>query len=65
MELKRTGLLLSCLAILTFAVVKAIEEAARYMSDGSFNFIGWYLYALIFLVFLVGITCFFYKKQES
>lgn len=62
MELKTTGLLLSCLSILTFVLVEAMEEAARYMSEGIFDFMGWYLYALIFMVFLIGITCFFYKK---
>ncbi|WP_064093162.1 hypothetical protein [Rossellomorea aquimaris] len=62
MEIKSIGILLSCLAILTFAVVKAMEETARYISDGTFDFIGWFIYLLIFLVFLVGIILILKRK---
>ncbi|MEL3971093.1 hypothetical protein AAEO50_02280 [Rossellomorea oryzaecorticis] len=55
MELKSIGVLISCLSVLTFCVVKAIEEASRYTSGGTFNFMGWYIYALIIIVFLTGV----------
>jgi uncharacterized BrkB/YihY/UPF0761 family membrane protein len=55
MELKSIGVLISCLSVLTFCVVKAIEEASRYISNGTFDFMGWYIYALIIIVFLTGV----------
>ncbi|MCA1063907.1 hypothetical protein QTG56_01600 [Rossellomorea sp. AcN35-11] len=58
MEMKHTGILLSCMAILTFCVVKGVEEAARYISEGWFNSMSWYIYGLIFIVFTVGMVMF-------
>jgi hypothetical protein len=55
MEMKSIGVLISCLSVLTFCVVKAIEEASRYISNGTFEFMGWYIYALIIIVFLTGV----------
>jgi hypothetical protein len=55
MEIKSIGVLISCLSVLTFCVVKAIEEASRYISNGTFEFMGWYIYALIIIVFLTGV----------
>jgi uncharacterized BrkB/YihY/UPF0761 family membrane protein len=55
MEIKSIGVLISCLSVLTFCIVKAIEEASRYISKGTFDFMGWYIYALIIIVFLTGV----------
>jgi hypothetical protein len=55
MEMKSIGVVISCLSVLTFCVVKAIEEASRYISNGTFDFMGWYIYALIIIVFLTGV----------
>jgi hypothetical protein len=55
MEMKSIGVLISCLSVLTFCVVKAIEESSRYISNGTFDLMGWYIYALIIIVFLTGV----------
>jgi hypothetical protein len=41
MEMKSIGILLSSLSVLTFCIVKAIEEASRYISNGTFDSMGW------------------------
>ena len=64
MEMRSIGILLSCLAVLTFSVVKAMEEASRFISDGTFNFMGWYIYFLIFIVFIIGIVLLVKGKKE-
>ena len=55
MEMKRIGMLLSSLSVLTCCIVKAIEEASRYISNGTFDFMGWYIYGLSVIVFLTGV----------
>ncbi|MEL3971088.1 hypothetical protein AAEO50_02255 [Rossellomorea oryzaecorticis] len=64
MEMKSIGILISCLSVLTFCVVKAIEEASRYISLGAFEFMGWYIYGLIIIVFLTGVFL-LVKRDES
>jgi uncharacterized BrkB/YihY/UPF0761 family membrane protein len=64
MEMKSIGILISSLSILTFCIVKAIEEASRYISHGTFDFMGWYIYGLIVIVFLTGVFLLI-KRDES
>jgi len=64
MEMKSIGILISTLSVLTFCIVKAIEEASRYISNGTFDSMGWYIYGLIVIVFLTGIFLLF-KRDES
>jgi uncharacterized BrkB/YihY/UPF0761 family membrane protein len=64
MEMKSIGILISTLSVLTFCIVKAIEEASRYISNGTFDFMGWYIYGLIVIVFLTGVFLLI-KRDES
>jgi hypothetical protein len=64
MEVKNTGILISSLSVLTFCIVKAMEEASRYISGGTFDFMGWYIYALIVIVFLTGVFLLI-KRDDS
>ncbi|MHA7136593.1 hypothetical protein ACRTEV_04900 [Rossellomorea arthrocnemi] len=64
MEMKSIGILISSLSVLTFCIVKAIEEASRYISNGTFESMGWYIYGLIVIVFLTGIFLLI-KRDES
>ncbi|MGM0840282.1 MAG: hypothetical protein ACQEWE_06130 [Bacillota bacterium] len=64
MEMKNIGILISTLSVLTFCIVKAIEEASRYISNGRFDSMGWYIYGLIVIVFLTGVFLLI-KRDES
>jgi uncharacterized BrkB/YihY/UPF0761 family membrane protein len=64
MEMKSIGILISTLSVLIFCIVKAMEEASRYISNGTFDYMGWYIYALIVIVFLTGIFLLI-KRDES
>ncbi|TMU87111.1 hypothetical protein FGG79_02940 [Bacillus sp. BHET2] len=64
MELRSIGILVSCLAVLTFCVVKAMEKASRYISNGTFNSMGWYIYVLIFIVLVIGVVLIVNVKEE-
>lgn len=64
MEMKNIGILISTISVLTFCIVKVIEEASRYISNGTFDFMGWYIYGLIVIVFLTGIFLLI-KRDES
>ncbi|MGG1629632.1 hypothetical protein [Rossellomorea sp. NRS-1567] len=64
MEMKSIGILISSLSVLTFCIVKAMEEASRYISNGTFDFMGWYIYGLIVIVFLTGVFLLI-KRDES
>jgi hypothetical protein len=64
MEMRSIGILLASLSVLTFCIVKAIEEASRYISNGTFEIMGWYIYALIIIVFLTGVFL-LVKRDES
>jgi hypothetical protein len=62
--MRSIGILLASLSVLTFCIVKAIEEASIYISNGTFEIMGWYIYALIIIVFLTGIFL-LVKRDES
>ncbi|MFI8577559.1 hypothetical protein ACIGEL_17750 [Rossellomorea aquimaris] len=64
MEMKSIGILISSLSVLTFCIVMAMEEASRYISNGTFDSLGWYIYGLIVIVFLTGIFLLI-KRDES
>ncbi|MGD6846289.1 hypothetical protein [Rossellomorea aquimaris] len=64
MEMKSIGILISSLSVLTFCIVKAMEEVSRYISNGTFDSMGWYIYGLIVIVFLTGIFLLI-KRDES
>jgi choline-glycine betaine transporter len=55
MVMRSIGILISSLSVLTYCVVKAIEEASRHITNGFFGSMGWYIYLLIFTVFLTGV----------
>jgi hypothetical protein len=43
------------LSVLTFCIVKTMEEASRYISNGTFDFMGWYINVLIIIIFMIGV----------
>ncbi|BCB04133.1 hypothetical protein [Bacillus sp. KH172YL63] len=53
--MRNTGVIISSLAVLTFCIVKTIEDAVSYIAIDVSVSLNWFTYALIFAVFLTGV----------